>query len=314
MLDTDGVWGKVNVGILFSETLEWDAEEIAHLARFDHLYAGSTWNQKILDAKGREFGVELKVGVFKQGVEPELWAGGEEGEEEEEEEEEGHFVIFSGGKLEPRKGQDILIAAFRIFQKMHGNARLVFAWQNDWPETVKGMGSRGLVEGEPEWDGGVGGLKIVEWLGANGIDTSKVTDLGRPGQSEMAGVLRRADVAVFTNRCEGGTNLIAMESLATGVCTILSSNTGHLDLVEKVCKAGNEGAAGCLVLEDQKEGANGWWESSVEEVVKKLEEVYGDKERGRRGEIGRRGKDRIWSWGVQIDKIVDEIESCSVGL
>ncbi len=47
-------------------------------------------------------------------------------------------------------------------------------------------------------------------------------------------VLRDMDAAIFANRCEGGTNLVAMECLASSVPTILSANTGHLDLVARV--------------------------------------------------------------------------------
>ena len=47
----------------------------------------------------------------------------------------------------------------------------------------------------------------------------------------MPDVLRRADVALFPNRCEGGTNLVAMEAAAVGVPVVLSANTGHLDVI-----------------------------------------------------------------------------------
>ena len=42
----------------------------------------------------------------------------------------GRFVVFSGGKLEHRKGQDVAVAAFRDFQKTHPQLRplLVTAW------------------------------------------------------------------------------------------------------------------------------------------------------------------------------------------
>ncbi|GMI24586.1 hypothetical protein TrRE_jg13248 [Triparma retinervis] len=293
MIDTEGVWGKVNVGIVFSETLKWEREEITELKKFDVLLAGSEWNKRVLVEAGRRVGVELKVGVFSQGIEKSMW-GRERGRGL-------GFVIFSGGKLEPRKGQDILIAAFRKFQERHDDARLVFAWQNYWPETMSGIDSGGLVEGTPSWDANIGALRIVDWLLENGIEEGRATDLGRPSQSELAEILGKSvDVAVFTNRCEGGTNLVAMESIGSGVCTILSGNTGHADVVERVCE-GEEGI-GCIVLREQTERGDGWWESSVEEVIGKLEEAYGDKE-GRR-EIGRRGRERIWSWGEEIDKVL----------
>jgi glycosyltransferase involved in cell wall biosynthesis len=106
-------------------------------------------------------------------------------------------------------------------------------------------------------------------------------------------VLREMDVALFTNRAEGGTNLVAMECMACGVPTILSRNTGHIDLIED---------DNCYPLNQQGElagfeagslGVPGWGESDVDEVVEALERVYAHRaearERGLRGaaDIGR---------------------------
>ncbi len=43
---------------------------------------------------------------------------------------EGKFWVFSGGKLDFRKGQDIVLAAFKRFAENHKDAVLVTAWQN----------------------------------------------------------------------------------------------------------------------------------------------------------------------------------------
>ncbi|GMI19445.1 hypothetical protein TrCOL_g8290 [Triparma columacea] len=310
MIETTGVWGRVNVGILFSETVKWEREEMEELRKFDVLLAGSEWNKRVLEQAGRGMGVELKVDVFRQGIDKGMWGVGRKHRNGEIVEEGKEFVVFSGGKLEPRKGQDILIAALRIFQAQHSDVRLVFAWQNYWPETMSGIDESGLVEGIPEWDDITGALRIVEWLGKNGIDEDRATDLGRPSQSELAAVLETlVDVAVFTNRCEGGTNLVAMESIGSGVCTILSGNTGHMDVVERVCLG--LGGAGCLVLEEQTEKGDGWWESNVEEVVRRLEEVYGDREGRMR--VGRRGRERVWDWGEEIDKVLGMLEGMEGG-
>ena len=85
------------------------------------------------------------------------------------------------------------------------------------------------------------------------------------------------NVAVFPNRGEGGTNQVAMECMASGIPVILSRNTGHLDIIED----GN-----CFTLDDQRvasfgfpgsDGVEGWGESQVDEIVARLEEVYGDR-------------------------------------
>jgi len=48
----------------------------------------------------------------------------------------------------------------------------------------------------------------------------------------MPDVFREVDLAVFPNRCEAGTNLVAMEALAFGLPCLISQNTGHLDIIQ----------------------------------------------------------------------------------
>ncbi len=40
----------------------------------------------------------------------------------------GKFVVFSGGKLEFRKGQDLAVAAMRIFMQRHSDVVFITAW------------------------------------------------------------------------------------------------------------------------------------------------------------------------------------------
>jgi len=114
-----------------------------------------------------------------------------------------------------------------------------------------------------------------------------VLDLGAVPNAMMPQVLREMDIAVFPNRSEGGTNLVAMECMACAVPTILSTNTGHLDLVEDDA---------CFPLQIQRPvaglgagvgGTPGWGESNIEEIVSALEQAYADRAESRkRGERG----------------------------
>ena len=122
----------------------------------------------------------------------------------------------------------------------------------------------------------------------------------------MPDLLSQVDVGVFTSRAEGGTNLVAMECMAMGVPTILSANTGHLDLIE---------GENCFALSDQSpvdEAAAGpgtdlWRESSVDELVETLERAYED--RTAAAERGRRGAETLatLNWEAQIAKLLDAI-------
>ena len=96
-------------------------------------------------------------------------------------------------------------------------------------------------------------------------------------------VLRHwVDAGIFPNRCEGGTNLIAMETLASGVPVVLSANTGHLDLIQRACPLNGTQRAGCIPLRKQrgiKSGTQsssinpyqGWGESDVDEAAEALD-------------------------------------------
>jgi glycosyltransferase involved in cell wall biosynthesis len=103
----------------------------------------------------------------------------------------------------------------------------------------------------------------------------------------MPSILREMDVAVFPNRCEVGTNLVAMECMACGVPVILSRNTGHLDLIDgETCFPLNDQSP----LDGHRAGIGsvpGWGESSVEELVDTMQRVFDDPPAARRrGQAG----------------------------
>ena len=104
------------------------------------------------------------------------------------------------------------------------------AWHNHWPRTMCEISTAGHTAGYPACDAS-GRPDVVGWLAENDVRRDAVLDIGLRSNAEMATLVGDADVALFTNRAEGGTNLVAMECLASGVPTILSANTGHLDLI-----------------------------------------------------------------------------------
>ena len=145
---------------------------------------------------------------------------------------------------------------------------------------------------------------MTAWAVANGIPADAVIDVGLNPQIAMPHVLREADAALFANRCEGGTNLVAMECMACGVPTILSGNTGHLDLLQH-----DE----ALPLRLQRPvhaadvGTDGWGESSVEEMVETLESLWRDRDAA--AALGARGAAAMAQlpWSRQIDALLQAI-------
>ena len=285
--------GKRNIGIIFSEDTDFTPAEIAQAHQFDQIIAGSRWNAEILMSHGL-----TNVVAVQQGIDPTLFHPAPKSGLLSD-----RFVIFSGGKLEYRKGQDIAIAAFHIFQQRHPEALLVTAWHNHWPHTMVGIDQAGHVTGHPKVNIRKE-LQITAWLGENDIPANAVLDVGLIPHEMLALMLREADVALFTNRAEGGTNLVAMESLACGVPTILSANTGHLDLIDETH---------CYPLRSQSKvagnahyrGTEGWGESSVEEVVAGLEEIYADRPTAmQRGATAAQWLQN-WTWAKQTQRFLE---------
>jgi glycosyltransferase involved in cell wall biosynthesis len=268
--------GTPTLGVTFFETASQTPEAIARAAAYPLIITGSSWNEQVLRAHGL-----TNVRTILQGVDPSLfhpaprvsYAG-------------DRFLVFSGGKLELRKGQDIALAAFRKFAERHPDAVLVAAWHSPWPELARSVEATGLTA--PVVFTAEGRLDAAAWAAASGISPQQFLDAGQTPNPLMPQLLRQMDVGLFPNRCEGGTNLVAMECMACGVPVILSGNTGHLDLIEN---------DNCFVLERQGQLAGpiaqpfgetpGWGESDVDEAVEHLERAYRDRDAARRrGERG----------------------------
>lgn len=289
--------GDANVGVIFFEYTEFPPRSSERASRLDMIVAGSSWNAEVLAAQNL-----TEIRTVLQGVDTDLFRPrartGRFGDK---------FVVFSGGKLDFRKGQDIVLAAFREFQQRHNDAVLVTAWHNLWPLTATGFMDSPYATGLPNV-GVDNRLKIAEWAAKNGIKPDRFVDLGLIPNEQTPDFLRDVDLAVFPNRCEGGTNLVAMETMACGVPCVLSKNTGHLDLI---------GDERCYALERQQpvtipgHGTDGWGESDVEELVEAMEQAYQDRTSARnKGQAGAEFM-RGLNWPDQIGKLLDAVEEVS---
>jgi glycosyltransferase involved in cell wall biosynthesis len=235
--------GRPNIGVTFFQETVLAPEAIERARRYPVIVAGSTWNARLMQAQGIG-----NVRTILQGIDPvRFHPGPRQGRFGD------RFAVFSGGKLERRKAQDIVLAAFARFARTHPDALLATAWHSPWRED----------------------MRLQPLLDA--IPPGQVLDLGAIPNPQLPQVLREMDVALFPNRAEGGTNLVAMEAMACGVPAILSRNTGHLDLIED----GN-----CYTLDRQAPlegskgpaaGVEGWGESDVDEVVERLEQAYAER-------------------------------------
>lgn len=286
-----GVTGRSTFGVIFFE--DTNLPNAADLASdYKLIITGCSWCEEVLRANGVK-----NVATVIQGVEPALfhpaprfgWM-------------RDRFVIFSGGKIEHRKGQDLVLLAFRAFASRHPEAILVTAWHSPWATpalTLNGNSSIAPIALTAD-----GQVDMAGWIAANGISPEQYIDLGPTPNYQMAGLLREMDVALFPNRCEGGTNLVAMECMAVGLPTIVSNNTGHKDLVA---------TGGTFPLERQGrvtsnlQQTEGWGESDIDEIVEALEAVWADREEARRR--GQKAAEAMagWSWRNQVGRLHDLI-------
>jgi len=286
--------GDVNLGVIFFELNEKTPEGVAQLKKFDAMIAGSSWNAEVM----RSWGVENVEAVF-QGVDTDLFKP-----QPRTGQYNGRFAVFSGGKLDFRKGQDIVLEAFKIFAKRHDDAVLVTAWQNIWPLTALGMMHSPYTKTLPKLYPD-DSFNMVDWAAEHGIPQEQFVDLGLVPNEKMPAVLAEMDAAVFPNRCEGGTNLVAMETMACGVPCIIAANTGQMDLV---------GEGNCIAIFSDTPvhlpgcGVEGWGEASIDEIVEALETCYTDREAAK--SIGTKGAAfmKDWAWPNQISSLLGAVE------
>jgi glycosyltransferase involved in cell wall biosynthesis len=247
------------------------------LEAYDNLLCASEWNADLLrTASGRE------VTVIHEGIDHSLFFPGPRSGVLDPE----CFYIFTGGKIEFRKAQDLVLLAFREFAARHDDAVLVAAWNSPWPAIADGFQFKLPV---PLRLDPVRGLDLRRWVAENGIPPHQFMELPLTPNFTMPAVLREMDCALQVSRAEACTSLPVKEAMACGVPVIVANNTGMRDLVE---------ADNCLALNTQDRvygppdlGTESWGESRVEEIVEALEKLYTDTQLRKR--MGARGAEWI---------------------
>lgn len=234
-------------------------------AGFDLIFCGSGWCQQRLF----DIGVHNSK-VLIQGVDYSLFRP--RGRQRQ-----ADYRIFSGGKCEYRKGQDLAIEAFSRFRQQVAEAHLVCSWFNPWPQLIHFANPENLTQEQ----------LYASVLRACGIPDSAFTVLPALDQASLAAAMANTDCGLFPNRCEGGTNLVLMEYLATGNPAVANLETGHGDL---------EGAN--IFSYPCGTDSNHWAEQSVEVIVGAMLAAY---------KYGRNDPDfPRWTWEAAADLVAAE--------
>lgn len=291
---TEKVSGFANVGFVFFENGMLDDKAMARARYYDKIIAGSSWNRDVIQQHGLKSAAFVSQGVDLERFKPRPKIGtfGD------------RFIIFSGGKLELRKAQDIVLAVFKIFHERHPDTLLLTNWHNAWPVTYSNLALSPYIDTTPTPDAN-GNCDFRQLTSAMGIPDGAHIDVGAVSNANIPQIVGEADVALFPNRCEGGTNLVAMETMATGIPCILSANTGHLDIITD---------DNCYALRQQSMTSSDidpsgiWRDSDIDEILDTLETAYSNRDdataRAARGVEFMQGL----SWTDQTQALIKELE------
>ncbi|MFH1350103.1 MAG: glycosyltransferase [Pseudomonadota bacterium] len=261
-------WGprinsKKRVGYTFFEDNVLPRQGIENAKEYyEILVAGSRWCEEVLKGHGIE-----NTSTIIQGIDPTIFHPAHNQKEYFKD----RFVIFSGGKFELRKGQDLVIRAFRHLSERYQDVLLVNAWYNKWTPSLQTMGASKFIDfvmDDHDY------MAFVEkLLQRNGIDPARVICLPPKPNISMPRIYKNTDIGLFPNRCEGGTNLVLMEYMACGKPVIASYSTGHKDILTEenalLLKKMNS-------IDIKKEGRllAIWDEPDLDEVIERLEWAY----------------------------------------
>jgi glycosyltransferase involved in cell wall biosynthesis len=284
LMDPGGVTGTPNIGRCIFEDTRLDGLD-DKLSNCDVLVTASRWNADLLKAKTRK-----RVELIYEGVDNTLFRPGPRTGLLDQ----SKFYIFSGGKVEYRKGHDLVLLAFKEFSRRHDDAVLVTAWHSPWPQLSAGFRGKLAAPLELAADGTI---HVKKWVASNGINPDKVMEIKQIPNPLMPGVLCDMDCALFPSRAEACTNLPAKEAMACGIPVILAANTGVKDIID---------GSNCIALKNQKPvldfkdcGTDQWGESDVDEIVQALERLYADSsfrhKTGRAGAGWIVGHGRTWA-------------------
>lgn len=253
-------WNDINIGYCFFE----DNIEVLNFTReaarrWDFIVAGSKWCE-----------YHLRIGGVKncctilQGVDPVNFHPAPFPPEE-------RFVVFSGGKFEIRKSQDIVIAAMKVLMQRHRDVILSCNWTNQWPFSLATMALSPFITYQHDE---VNFLDLPQrTMLANGLDPQRVIAYPLADNAAMRGIFAASHVGLFPNRCEGGNNMVMCEYMACGRSVIASDGSGHADVIDAEIAYPLSRYRPMVVVSEGVQSAV-WEEPSLEEVIETLEQVY----------------------------------------
>ncbi len=259
-------WNRINIGYCFFEN---DIEVLRHTRRaaqeWDFIVAGSSWCEYQL-----RIGGVRKTSTVLQGVDPANFYPMPPRRDD------GRFIVFSGGKFEYRKGQDLVMAAMRVFMQRHQDVYLACSWINQWPFSLATMSHSPHISFHPSNDDCVTILQRT--IQENGLPPERVYLAPLVDNTLIKQIYQQTDMGIFPNRCEGGNNMIMCEYMACGRTVIASDTTGHSDVITGQNAFPLSDYSPVLIKDTAGEPSAIWHEASVEELIGQLEYAYANRD------------------------------------
>lgn len=284
------VRGSKNVGYAFFE-YELTPLSLQNLKKYDLILVGSTWNKNKLEQAGIK-----NVEVLIQGIDPEIFYPSES------ETDKKFFKIFSGGKFELRKGQDLVLKAVKILQQKYSDIVLVNAWYNFWPATMSLMSKSGHIKYEligNNWE-----EYMLNLYKMNAIDASRILTLPLVANNKSREIYMYTDIGLFPNRAEGGTNLVLMEYMACGKPVIASSSTGHKDILIDQNSLQLKKMKEFKVFNEKKEIIADWEEADIDEIISQIEYAYFNRDEIKKIGANAAAHLKQFTWGSTADNLL----------
>ncbi len=255
-------WNRINIGYCFFEN---DIEALRHTRRaaqeWDFIVAGSSWCEHQLRIGGVRNTSTILQGIDPANFYPVLPRP-----------DDGRFIVFSGGKFEYRKGQDLVIAAMRVFMQRHQDAYLACSWINQWPFSLATMSRSPHISFSPSNEDCATILQRT--LNENDIPSERTYLAPLIDNSLIRQIYQQTDIGIFPNRCEGGNNMVMCEYMACGRTIIASDATGHADVITHQNAFSLTSYSPTLINDNAGNPSAIWHEAFVDELIEQLEFAY----------------------------------------
>jgi glycosyltransferase involved in cell wall biosynthesis len=269
---------------------------VENAKKYDQVLGGSTW------CRDRMLEIGIKnCDVLIQGIDPELFFPIESEKSQE------RFVIFSGGKFELRKGQDLVLRAVKIIQDKFPDVWLLNCWFNMWPASTRLMRySRHIrfdCRDNESWQ-----ETMQRTYVQNGLDPGRIITCDLVPHERQRQLFAQTDIGVFPNRCEGGTNLVLMEYMACAKPVIASNASGHRDILTSDNALLLNTLSEFNVLDAGGKLMARWQEPSLDELVAQLEYAYMHRSQAQeKGKVA--GRDlQQFTWSHTAQRLLDIME------